>query len=59
MNQRHIQHLYWRAGFGIDINVLKKIQSKSRPQIIEELFSDSEKITPLQLNLTEFTIHKK
>ena len=54
MNQRHIQHLYWRAGFGIDINVLKKIQSKSRPQIIEELFSDSEKITPLQLNLTEF-----
>jgi len=55
MNQRHIQHLYWRAGFGIDINVLKKIQSKSRPQIIEELFSDSEKITPLQLNLTEFT----
>jgi len=54
MNQRHILHLYWRAGFGIDINVLKKIQSKSRPQIIEELFSDSEKITPLQLNLTEF-----
>ena len=55
MNQRHIQHLYWRAGFGIDINVLKKIQSKSRTKIIEELFSDSEKITPLQLNLTEFT----
>ncbi len=54
MNQRHIQHLYWRAGFGIDINVLKKTQSKSRTKIIEELFSDSEKITPLQLNLTEF-----
>ena len=55
MNQRHIQHLYWRAGFGIDINFLKKIQSNSRPQIIEELFSDSEKIIPLQLNLSEFT----
>jgi len=34
---------------------LFKIQSNSRPQIIEELFSDSEKIIPLQLNLSEFT----
>ena len=34
---------------------LKKIQSKSKPEITEALFSDSEKVIPLQLNLTEFT----
>tara|TARA_B110000003_G_scaffold83922_1_gene85874 strand:- start:9205 stop:10596 length:1392 start_codon:yes stop_codon:yes gene_type:complete len=56
MKQRHIQHLYWRAGFGIDVEILKKINSYPKSKIIEDLFSESDKIIPLQLNLTEFNL---
>ena len=58
MKQKHIQHLYLRSGFGIDTKVLDKIKSKPKSKIIEYLFSDSEKMIPLQLNLTEFNLIK-
>ena len=54
MKQRHIQHLYWRAGFGIDVAILNTIKSKSKSSIVENLFSNTQNMIPLQLNLEEF-----
>lgn len=53
MKQKHIQHLYWRASFGIDFKSLTHQKSKSK--IVSNLFKDSEDYTPLQLDLSEFS----
>ena len=58
MKQRHIQHLYWRAGFGIDVKKLDQLKSKSKNEILKNLFSDAAKINLLQLNLSEFDLIK-
>jgi uncharacterized protein (DUF1800 family) len=54
MKQIHIQHLHWRAGFGIDIDLLAKIKKHSKTSIISKLFIASEDNIPLDLDLTEF-----
>ena len=38
MKQRHIQHLYWRAGFGIGVKKIDQLKSKSKNEIIKDLF---------------------
>ena len=53
MTLKHIQHLYWRAGFGITPKQLQKLVGKSRVQIVEDLFSASKKGTPLKVNTLE------
>lgn len=53
MNAQHIQHLYWRAGFGILPNELHEKQGKSKKTIVNELFSDSKSITPLRLDISD------
>ncbi|NOY46688.1 MAG: DUF1800 domain-containing protein [Chlorobi bacterium] len=53
MTPKQIQHLYWRAGFGISPKQLQKIASKSRIQIVDTLFSASETVTPLKVNTSE------
>ena len=53
MKQKHIQHLYWRAGFGINPKELNKTQATSKSIIIANLFTDSEKSIPLKLDLSE------
>ena len=55
MKQKHIQHLYWRASFGINPKELNKIQATSKSSIIADLFADSEKTIPLKLDLSEFS----
>ncbi|SDG83939.1 DUF1800 domain-containing protein [Winogradskyella thalassocola] len=51
MTQQQLQHLYWRAGFGIHPNRLKSF-SKNRKQIVEALFVNSKSNTPIQLDLS-------
>lgn len=50
MRTKGIQHLYWRAGFGILPNQLIKAANKSRKAIIEELFLNSKTYTPLTID---------
>ena len=52
MKQRHIQHLYWRAGFGIGVKKIDQLKSKSKNEIIKDLFYDATKVNLLQLDLS-------
>lgn len=54
VKQKHVQHLYSRAGFGIGYNQFQALQSKSKSAIVSELFLNAEKVEPLQLDLSEF-----
>lgn len=56
MNKKEIQHLYWRAGFGINNKKLESISSHNRNYIINKLFSESKSITPLIINKSEIQI---
>jgi uncharacterized protein (DUF1800 family) len=58
MKQRHIQHLYWRAGFGIGVKKIDQLKSKSKNEIIKDLFYDASKVNLLQLDLSEFDLIK-
>lgn len=49
MNSKHIQHLYSRAGFGINPKELDKLQHKSKKELVNDLFSDSKSSTPLMV----------
>ena len=51
MNQKELQHLYWRAGFGIHPKQLKS-NAKDRKQLVDVLFETSESVTPLQIDLS-------
>ena len=54
MKQKHIQHLYWRANFGIDFKSLQNLKSKSKSKIVSKLLSDTE-YNPLEVDLSEFS----
>ncbi|MFT5212304.1 MAG: hypothetical protein ACI9WV_000001, partial [Patiriisocius sp.] len=54
MKQKHIQHLYWRVGFGISISELDNLKSDSKSNIITSIFSKSKDVHLLQLDLSEF-----
>lgn len=45
--ERQIQHLYWRGGFGADINLLQNLSG--RQQAIERLFTDAQKVKDIDL----------
>jgi uncharacterized protein (DUF1800 family) len=53
MTQREIQHLYWRAGFGILPKQLQRLTHKSRAEIVNELFDKSAGATPLEIDIPE------
>ncbi|MFT5915698.1 MAG: hypothetical protein ACJAWV_001017 [Flammeovirgaceae bacterium] len=46
ISQREIQHLYWRAEFGLSVSELGKTP-KNRKSALDELFKRAKKITPL------------
>ena len=58
MEQKHIQQLYNRVGFGISYKKLGSLKSKTKKDIVSNLFSDSKKNVPLNIDLTEFEIFK-
>lgn len=53
MNQKHIQHLYWRAGFGITPKQIEQLIGKTKTQVVDALFRQSSKTTPLVIDLIE------
>ncbi len=53
MKQKHIQHLYWRVGFGISSSELDNLKSDSKSNIITSIFSKSKDVHLLQLDLSE------
>jgi len=53
MKSKHIQHLYWRVGFGINPKQLLDLSKKDKNQVIEELFLESTQITPLNINTSD------
>lgn len=50
MKDKHIQHLYWRVGFGILPTQLQILSKKKKKDIIDNLLSVSSKATPLTIN---------
>lgn len=58
LSKKQIQHLYWRAGFGIQPSDLKSIEKLSQEKIVEKLFSTSKKYNPLEVDLSEIPIDK-
>lgn len=53
MKLKHIQHLYWRTGFGILPNELHALSEKNKKEVIDNLFRTSKKITPLRVDTSE------
>ncbi|GGZ88789.1 DUF1800 domain-containing protein [Algibacter mikhailovii] len=53
MKPNHIQHLYWRVGFGISPNQLKLFSKKKKKEIVNQLFEDSKSMTTLEVDTTE------
>lgn len=49
MQSKHIQHLYWRIGFGILPNTLAILEKKNKKKILNNLFLDSQNSTPLEI----------
>lgn len=59
LSKKHIQHLYWRAGFGIQPSHLQTIAEVSQDEIIELLFDASKEFNPLNVDLSELPINRK
>lgn len=53
MKSKHIQHLYWRTGFGILPEDLSAISNKRRKEVVDNLIKASRKVTPLKLDTSE------
>jgi len=46
--EQKIQHLYWRAGFGLSPTAFQKKRKQPLNKIIKDLFKDAKKIQPVQ-----------
>jgi len=55
MKHRHIQHLYLRAGFGLDRKRLSRLKTKSKSKIVSELFFGADKFVSLKVDVSELT----
>lgn len=53
MKSNHIQHLYWRIGFGILPKELEKLSKKNKKKVVENIIEASKQITPLKVNSHE------
>jgi uncharacterized protein (DUF1800 family) len=54
MTTQELQHLYWRAGFGISPPKLDELKGKSREAIVKDLFKASETVQSLNIDTSEF-----
>ncbi|WP_346881686.1 DUF1800 domain-containing protein [uncultured Algibacter sp.] len=50
MKKKHIQHLYWRIGFGILPNELNTLSKQNKKTVIDSLFKASKTVTLLKLD---------
>jgi uncharacterized protein (DUF1800 family) len=53
MKTKHLQHLYLRAGFGIRSDELNILKTKPKEDIVSNLFFESKKFKPLDIDLSE------
>lgn len=49
MLQKNIQHLYWRAGFGVPYTVVRSAHRQSARQIFKKMLRDSEDFRPMDI----------
>lgn len=49
MLQKHIQHLYWRAGFGEPYAVVRAAQRQLARQVFKQMLRDSEDFRPIDI----------
>lgn len=54
MHRKHIQHLYWRADFGILPEQLFALSNYSKKEIVDLLFKEASPFTPLSIDLSAF-----
>jgi len=59
LTNKQIQHLYWRAGFGISYRELQKLKLKSKDKIIAQLLNTSEKNKSISIELDGLLKSKK
>ena len=53
MKQKHVQHLFLRAGFGIGLSELNESRALSKRRIVDRLFLASKHPDPLRIDLSE------
>ncbi|MBC2844065.1 DUF1800 domain-containing protein [Winogradskyella flava] len=51
MTRKELQHLYWRAGFGMD-HKKANTYAKNRKSVVDALITDSNTVTPLDIDLS-------
>lgn len=54
MKTKHVKHLFSRVGFGISPKELKQYSKLTKKAVVNQLFIDSETVTPLQVDISEF-----
>ena len=54
MKQKHIQHLYNRAGFAVSYKKVINLKDKPKIKVVNSLFAEVLKTQPLELDLTAF-----
>ncbi|MDT0558194.1 DUF1800 domain-containing protein [Ichthyenterobacterium sp. W332] len=54
MHSKHIQHLYWRACFGILPKQQYAIQNYSRKEVVVELLKSTRKVKPIKIDLSHY-----
>jgi uncharacterized protein (DUF1800 family) len=47
MLQKHAQHLFWRAGFGDSLSVIKEAERHSAKQVFRKMLKESENFVPI------------
>ena len=58
MTSQQIQHLYWRAGFGLSPKELSQKIGKTQFEIVNDLFNNSKAYIPLKINMSELDRYK-
>lgn len=59
MSKKEIQHLFWRAGFGIQPSELQSYENTPREQLVEQLFASSKSIVPLKVDLSALKTNRQ
>ena len=54
MEQKHIQHLYNRAGFAVSYKKVINLKDKPKIKVVNSLFAEVLKTQPLELDLIAF-----
>lgn len=53
MTEQHIQHLYWRAGFGAKPDQLEQLSTLTKQQVVDMLFQEASSMMFLETDTTE------